>query len=189
MNGKKVTSYSELRHPKHGPYKNEEIIGMNFKRVMKQKVEHHSSLSVAEIYLQEQTKLIQETGDMSLVAKSTPQLVNIQGGLYKHKNKFIPSIPKTIDKIKLEGDWLLCEDKVRKFVLYHGIQMIIFCSINGLTILSEAKRWHADGTFSCVPEGFYQLYINHGLYKSNMIPTAFILLTGKSEELYKKNDS
>jgi hypothetical protein len=54
-----------------------------------------------------------------------------------------------------------------------------------LKILSEAKRWHADGTFSCVPKGFYQLYIIHGLHKSNMIPSAFIFLTGKCEELYK----
>jgi hypothetical protein len=30
------------------------------------------------------------------------------------------------------------------------------------------------------------MQIKHELYKSNMIPTAFILLTGKSEELYKK---
>ena len=64
--------------------------------------------------------------------------------------------------------------------------MIIFCSTNGLIILSESKRWHADGTFSSVPSLFYQLYIIHGFYKSNMIPSAFILLTGKSEALYRK---
>ena len=106
MNGKKATSDSELVHAKHGPYTNEEIIGMNFKRVVKEKVVQQRSWSVAEKYLQEPTKLIQETGDMSLVAKFTPQLINIQGGLRKNKNKFFPTIPRTIVEIKLYGNWL-----------------------------------------------------------------------------------
>ncbi len=134
-----------------------------------------NSRTLAALYLEEQSKLIDKTGDMELVAKSTPQLINIQAGLYRHKNKFIPAIPKTIEDFNLEGKWCMCEDDTRKFVLNHGVEIIIFCSVNGLTILSESKRWHADGTFSCVPEGFYQLYVIHGLYKSNMIPCAFIL--------------
>ena len=64
--------------------------------------------------------------------------------------------------------------------------MIIFCSAIGLKILSECNRWHGDGTFSVVPDGFYQLYVIHGLYKSNMLPCVFALLTGKSEDIYKK---
>ena len=32
----------------------------------------------------------------------------------------------------------------------------------------------------------YQLYIIQGLYKSNMLPCVFALLTGKSEEIYRK---
>ena len=64
--------------------------------------------------------------------------------------------------------------------------MIIFCSDIGLTILAASKRWHADGTFTCPPPGFQQLYLLQALYKSIMIPAGFILLTGKSESLYKK---
>jgi hypothetical protein len=80
----------------------------------------------------------------------------------------------------------MCEDKVRKFVLVHSLQMIIFCSDIGLQILSECNRWHGDGTFSVVPDGFYQLYVIQGLYNSNMLPCVFALLTGKSEEIYRK---
>jgi hypothetical protein len=123
---------------------------------------------------------------MELVAKSLPQLTEIASGLYKHKNKFIPPVPKSINEIKIKGEYEMCEDKVRKFVLFHNNQMIIFCSAIGLKILSECNRWHGDGTFSVVPDGFYQLYVIHGLYKSNMLPCVFALLTGKSEDLYKK---
>ena len=42
----------------------------------------------------------------------------------------------------------MCEDKVRKFVLFQILQMIIFVSVIGLKILSECNRWHGDGTFS-----------------------------------------
>jgi hypothetical protein len=97
-----------------------------------------------------------------------------------NKNLFSPA------EIELKEEWEFCEDKIRKFVLFQSHTMIIFCSTDGLIILSECKRWHADGTFSCVPDGFYQLYITHGWYKCNMIQCAFVLLTGKSADLYRK---
>ena len=56
--------------------------------------------------------------------------------------------------IKFEGDWLLWEDKVRKFVLYHKVQMIILCSIIGLTILSKASRWHVNLTKKALQGNF-----------------------------------
>ena len=59
---------------------------------------------------------------------------------------------------------------------------IIFYSKIGLEILSKAKRWHSDGTFETTPAFFYQFYILYGWY---MFPCAFILLTGKNQEIYK----
>jgi hypothetical protein len=61
---------------------------MEFKRTLKEKMGQENSRTLAALYLEEQSKLIDKTGDMELVAKSTPQLINIQAGLYKHKNKF-----------------------------------------------------------------------------------------------------
>ncbi len=65
-------------------------------------------------------------------------------------------------------------------------ESIIFSSDIGLKILSESKRWQADGTFTCPPPGFEQLYLLHGVFKSITIPCGFILLTNKTELLYKK---
>jgi hypothetical protein len=117
VNGKLATDESELIHAKHDPYENEDIVKMEFKRTLKEKMGQENSRTLAALYLEEQSKLIDKTGDMELVAKSTPQLINIQAGLYKHKNKFIPAIPKTIEDINLEGKWCMCEDNTRKFVL------------------------------------------------------------------------
>jgi hypothetical protein len=70
--------------------------------------------------------------------------------------------------------------------LYKDDELIIFGSDEGLTTLCESKRWQGDGTFSTAPSGFYQLYTLHGLYKWQMITCLWILLSGKSETLYKK---
>jgi hypothetical protein len=82
----------------------------------------------------------------------------------------------------------MCEDGQRQFLveqIQEKREMFLFCSDIGLTVLAGSKRWHADGTFTCPPPGFEQLYLLHGLYKSIMIPAGFILLTGKREALYK----
>ena len=155
---------------------------------MKSRFENGNSKSVAELYKEEQSKLIEELGDMELVAKSLPQLTEISSGLYKHKSKFVPPVPKSIDKIKIEGEYEMCEDKVRKFVLFQSLQMIIFVSVIGLKILSACNRWHDDGTFSVVPDGFYQLYVMHGLYKSNMLPLLCFCVVNREirKNIYKK---
>ena len=138
VNGKLILNQDlTLSHPKHGPYKDAEIIGMNFVKILKSRIEKENSKSTAKLYIVEQSKLIEELGDMDLVAKSLPQLTEISSGLYKHKSKFVPPVPKSIDKIKIEGDYEMCEDKVRKFVLFQSLQMIIFVSVIGLKIFSS----------------------------------------------------
>ena len=133
--------------------------------------------------------MIKKLQDMKVVADSVPQFYNIQSGLYKHKSKTIPPLPKSRHDIKLKDEWVLCEDGQRRFLVEQDqeeLEMIIFCSDIGLKILAESIRWNADGTFTCPPPEFEQLYLIHGLYKSILIPVGFILLTGKSELLYKK---
>ncbi|XP_022169656.1 uncharacterized protein LOC111033288 [Myzus persicae] len=48
------------------------------------------------------------------------------------------------------------------------------------------EHWLADGTFSCSPHIFFQLYTIHGVSYSNVVPTAYILLPNKKEETYKR---
>ena len=55
---------------------------------------------------------------MKVVAEAVPQFYNIQAGLYKHKAKTIPPIPKSINDIELKDEWILCEDGTRRFLVY-----------------------------------------------------------------------
>ena len=73
-----------------------------------------------------------------------------------------------------------------QFLLHKDDDMIIFGSDDGLNALSHSTRWQSDGTFSTAPTGFYQLYTIHCLYMWQMITCLWILLSGKSENLYKK---
>ena len=100
---------------------------MNFVKVCKSRIANENSISAGQIYLKEQSKLINKLGDMQLVAASIPQLIDMAGGLYKHKAKLIPQVPKSPVEIELKGEWGLCEDKIRKFVLFQSLTMIIFC--------------------------------------------------------------
>ena len=42
VNGKKCEDNTELVHAKHGPYKTEDIIGMNFKKTCKARIDEES---------------------------------------------------------------------------------------------------------------------------------------------------
>lgn len=41
------------------------------------------------------------------------------------------------------------------------------------------EHWLADGTFSCLPHIINQLNTIHGVNYSNVVPTAYILLSTK----------
>jgi hypothetical protein len=70
-------------------------------KILKRRIEKENSKSAAELFKEEQSKLIEELVDMELVAKSLPQLAEIASGLYKHKSKLKESI-KCV-KTKLES--------------------------------------------------------------------------------------
>jgi hypothetical protein len=63
---------------------------MNFMKVLKNRIEKEGSKSAAEIYREEQSKLIDKIGDMEVIARSLPEVAS---GLYKHKAKFVPAVP------------------------------------------------------------------------------------------------
>ena len=42
-----------------------------------------------------------------------------------------------------------------------------------------------DGTFKCCPRFFQQLYTIHGFSNGNYVPLVYVLLSGKSEDVYR----
>ena len=64
VNGKKCDNSTELIHAKHDAYTEENIIGMNFVKICKTRIATENSKSAGQIYLEEQSKLINQLGDM-----------------------------------------------------------------------------------------------------------------------------
>ena len=55
-----------------------------------------------------------------------------------------------------------------------------------MEILSQAVRWHADGTFKAAPELFTQVYLIHGWLNGEMHPCVFILTPDRTKATYKR---
>ena len=138
---------------------------------MKDRIEKVNA-TIHQIYQQQQTKAIQSFADMHIASDNIPQFYEIQSGLYKQKSKSVPTIPPSslpIDEIVIPNEYKVCEDGKRNLLLYQSKDMLVFCSVDGLFVLAKSKRWQSDGTFSCTPLGFEQLYLIHAYYKEQMI--------------------
>lgn len=78
----------------------------------------------------------------------------------------------------LIDDWL-SPDKVTRYTMFSKQSL--------LTVLGNAAYWMADGTFSVVPTIYSQLFVIHcpcNVIKSIARPVVFVLMTGKSHDLY-----
>ncbi|XP_052830110.1 uncharacterized protein LOC128249718 [Octopus bimaculoides] len=52
--------------------------------------------------------------------------------------------------------------------------------------LGSSKHWFGDGIFETCPNIFSQIYTIHAKIHSEIHPLVFVLLPGKSEEIYVK---
>jgi hypothetical protein len=64
--------------------------------------------------------------------------------------------------------------------------IFVFASNLGLDLLAKNKKWFGDGTFSIVPEIFYQLYTICVQWNGSqkVIPVVYALMTNKDTESY-----
>ena len=107
--------------------------------------------------------------------------------LHRHRAKHLPSAPKTLADLVLEGEWtqttkgepfLLCDEMIE------GERLIIFCSEQSLRKLASVDTWYGDGTFSIAPRHFFQLYTLHTEVLKKVLPMAFCFLTRKTQSVY-----
>lgn len=100
--------------------------------------------------------------------------------------------PKTIVDIEvplelqntLTGELFLVKDSTLE-----EERLLIFTTKTNVEKLSQASIWIMDGTFKTVPTIFYQLYTIHAPVSSHNFrtyPLVYVLMTGKSEPLYKR---
>ena len=68
-----------------------------------------------------------------------------------------------------------------------GQNILIFGDEKAVERLATTNVIHADGTFTCVIDGFSQLYIFHATAENNVsLPVLFCLVNGKNEQTYTK---
>jgi hypothetical protein len=79
-----------------------------------------------------------------------------------------------------------------KFLLFDNYEIkspiknkiLIFCTSEGLKLMSEYKHWFAEGTFKSAHSIFTQIYTIHVLKYNTGIPIIFALLPDKSTATY-----
>jgi len=63
-------------------------------------------------------------------------------------------------------------------------RILIFCTREGLELMSEYEHRLADGTFKSAPSIFTQIYTIHVSKYSTVLPVVFALLPDKSTSTY-----
>lgn len=87
-------------------------------------------------------------------------------------------IPEEFTKTTNGDDFLLFDNKS------DTKRILLFSTKNSLELMNNCFNWFCDGTFTCSPIPFKQLYTIHAVHYSNVIPSVYALLPDKKEDTY-----
>ena len=108
---------------------------------------------------------------------------------YRSRRKLMPCIPKSKQDVHESlPDFNTQTSKEESFVLYNDAEtgIIIFSCNTNLQCLADVSDVFMDGTFKCCPKFFAQLYTVHGYNNGNYVPLLYMLLPGRSENVYRQ---
>lgn len=94
-----------------------------------------------------------------------PKFRNNEKKLYKFRHEnCVPNIPKSVDDIIFTGPYsaftlISCSQQFLLFDTKGEDRIIAFASDVQMVILTDAKRWHLDGTLKAAPTLFFQMYM------------------------------
>jgi hypothetical protein len=142
-------------------------------------------LSVAQI--------IAEGSNVSPAVKSKLPCEQSLRGTIKRVRRVqnVPVNPSSYKTLHIPDEEMLTLDKKKFLCIDTGAadknRIIIFATNDNIEFLKSADTWFIDGTFKTCPPLFKQLYTVHGnLLGDNLIPLVYMLLPGKSEEIYRR---
>ena len=100
-----------------------------------------------------------------------------------------PSTPRTLNELNLPPRYTTTlSSPPQQFLLFDSgpgaHRTLIFSTTNNLNLMAESEHWFADGTFKTSPPLFQQIYTIHGVRYNSVIPTAYILMSQRTEEAY-----
>ncbi|CAF2870226.1 unnamed protein product [Rotaria sp. Silwood2] len=122
-----------------------------------------------------------------------PNLQNIKRTVQRvrqrHQNPL--SLPTNRDSLVIDSQYLKTA-RNRTFLQFDSgpidQRILIFSTKKQFKILENANYIYLDGTFSVVPELYFQLYTIHATHLNHILPAAYILLPGKHINLIPNFD-
>ncbi|CAF4471086.1 unnamed protein product, partial [Didymodactylos carnosus] len=122
---------------------------------------------------------------------SLPNLQNLKRTVQRirQRNQNPLPLPTSRDTIVIDPQYTKTARK-RTFLQFDSgpidRRILIFSTKKQLKILGKAHSIYLDGTFSVVPELYFQLYTIHATYLNHIVPVVYVLLPGKTQRLYKE---
>lgn len=115
-----------------------------------------------------------------------PSWEGIRSRAKRVRKSFVPPIPRNINDVRVEDDWAQTW-KRRRFLrhLDNNNGIAVFFTKKMITAMQKADTLFIDGTFRTTPAPYVQFVSVHGLYYGHVIPMAFCLLNGKTEQQYR----
>lgn len=112
--------------------------------------------------------------------------------VHRVRNKNLPNIPKDIHEVLIPDE--LTKINNENFLIghytYNEESVIIFGTNENCRLLSLANYWLMDGTFSCCPSPFKQIYSIHAIVGApngthKVLPLIYGLLSHKTVKCYE----
>jgi hypothetical protein len=142
-----------------------------------------SVLPISRVYRDQLATNVADGADPVL----QPTFLSVKSAAYKARLAIVPPLPPTAHDYVIEAGVLNSVTVLdSRNVNPAGPRIVGFTTENLLRRLRECRQLQIDGTFSCCPELFYQLFILHGKIFNAWEPLVFGLLPTKEQRSYEQ---
>ena len=115
-----------------------------------------------------------------------PTFPSIKSSMYRQRRTMMPVLPQTLQDVDLQGPWSQTHDGKRFLLFSDGDadKMVVFSTEDQLRLLQEADTIYMDGTFTCCPQLWNQLYSLHARKDDQTYPLVYALLPDRQTTTY-----
>ncbi|KRZ15066.1 hypothetical protein T11_8939, partial [Trichinella zimbabwensis] len=116
-----------------------------------------------------------------------PTYKSVKTAMYRKRAQKFPRLPPTRQQLEIPPEWRMTKSG-RRFLLYNNVHnsILIFCTEENLSILSEHSVWSMDGTFKIVPEWYQQMFTIHVFIAGKLVPLVYCLTVRKDLSTYRE---
>lgn len=167
-----------------------EIVKMEVAADLKVAVTNRPTRAIKRTYhdvITENRRALAISHDPSFLSQVLPSFSSKRATMFREKSKQIPTDPKTLEDISLDGEIALYYET--PFVLINDGEMeriLVFGTDDFFRRMCQCRELFMDGTFHVAPKLFTQLYTVHGVANGKMIPFIFALLPNKNTNTYRR---